>query len=526
MGKVKSKKEKKLQRKLIPVNIVVCIIALVAALSLFLTPILKIDVGKILRDEATIEYVDKMIDDAIDDGLEGSDQEGIDYKPVVAMLVRNILGKAEGSISVSAVSAMKVLTSGEDKSQTVLDELFFGDKALATSLINSVVDGVADMFETEEGREVLEEAIISTLSEQILKDIENKELAETISKNVKELVGVLDELGEPSKVPDGKVDGVVNEFVDKLEDMLGGDTKIGQGQRDEFINTVQELYDTASDNLKEGEKISMESLICVAISKSVDLSELNIEDMLGGFFSESESESSVHIKSVDEELKGDADDEGGVDGSETDGNEEEVGGGSTGDGDENSGSTHKNNIVTNYNDLLSEMGFDKEAKENLKNKMRTTLNTELNNMIKENGIDEYLAYYSYVFYGMLVFIVPWLILFLFSFFHLLAKNKRFMMWYVKLICWIPSVIWLALTALPALANKVEVISDLFNGDEGGIIQAALRGITSYTWINGLCLVLLWFVSIFWAFPIKHKIRKERKYPEVVDADYDDDDDDY
>ena len=47
-------------------------------------------------------FVDERIDEQIKDSLEGSGQEGVDYTPVVAMLVKNILGKAEGEISVSA----------------------------------------------------------------------------------------------------------------------------------------------------------------------------------------------------------------------------------------------------------------------------------------------------------------------------------------------------------------------------------------------------------------------------------------
>lgn len=34
--------------------------------------------------------------------------------------------------------------------------------------------------------------------------------------------------------------------------------------------------------------------------------------------------------------------------------------------------------------------------------------------------------------------------------------------------------------------------------------------SSYTWISGGCYLLLWLLSICWAFPIKHKIRKLRK----------------
>ena len=516
MAKVQSKKEKRLQRKLIPLNIVVCVLALVAALTLFLTPIIKVDFGKILRDDGVMEFVDDMIDDSVGGDLEGSGQEGIDYKPVITALVKNILGKAEGSISISAVGGFRVMTAGENKTQEVLDDLFFGKKALATKLINSVVDGIADMFETKEGKQVLEEAIVSTVASQVLNNIEDGAVREAVEKDVKEILDIFSELGDPAKVPDGKVDQVAGKLVDKIDDLLGDDLNIDDDSKKEFINQIQEIYDNTKKELKEGETISIETIICVTISQNIDLSEINIAELFDGIFGDSK-ESSVHIKSVDLDLgdkdEGDPDaDDGNDDADENEGAE-----GGNGEGENNK---KDNVIVTNYNDLLEQMGFDKEAKENLKEKMRTTLNNELTKLIEDNGIDEFLGYYEYVFYAMLIFIVPWLILFLFSFFHIFAKNKRFTMWYVKLICWIPSVIWLALTLLPTLANKF--FPDMFEGSQGPLIKAIFNGISSFTWINGLCYVLLWLVSIFWAFPIKRKIRKERKNPEIDVDQYDED----
>lgn len=42
-----SDEEKRLQRKLIPLNLIVALLALVAAISLIITPLLKIDIGKL-----------------------------------------------------------------------------------------------------------------------------------------------------------------------------------------------------------------------------------------------------------------------------------------------------------------------------------------------------------------------------------------------------------------------------------------------------------------------------------------------
>lgn len=509
----RSKKEKKLQRRLIPLNIVVCIISLVAALSLFLAPIITVDFGKILRDDATMEFVDDMIGSSVDGDLEGAEESGIDYKPVVTKLVKNILGKAEGKISISAVSAYRVMTAGENKTQVVLDDLFFGDKALATKLINSVVDGVAGLFETDEGKELLEDALVSAMAGMLTENVED-EYAQQITKSVKDIVGIFNELGDEDKVPDGDVTEVANKLVDKVDELLGENVYVSEEDRQEFVKQLQEIYNDTKAELGEGEKVSIESIICVTISKNVNLDELNIEELLSGILGDNggknNSESAVHIKAVEEEV----------------GNPEE------GEGGESGGK-----VVTNYNDFLLAMGFDKDAKERLKETMRTSLNDALNKMLDDNGISDYLGYYGYVLYAMLPFIVLWLLLFLFAFLHIFLGNKKFTAWYVKLLCWIPAVIWLVLKLFPVLANKF--FPDLLTGEQGPLIKAILGGISSGMWISGLCYLLLWIVPIFWI-GTKRKIKKVRReqkeraragYDEYdedddYDSDYDDDDYDY
>lgn len=539
MSRLVSERERKLQLMLIPVNIVVCILAIVATISLLLSPILKIDVGKILRDENTIGYVDEIIDNSIKTDLENTQQKDIDYKPVVAMLVKSILGKAEGEISITAISSFRVLTAGENKTQKVLDELLFGDKALATKLINSVVEGVAEMFSTDEGRTVLEEAILSTLTSQIIDSVDNKELADAINKNIKELTEIFKELGNEEAALDNGA-SVAQKLVDKLEESLGGDTHISEANRQSVIDHITGLYEDTKAELKEGESVSSESIICVTISNKMDISKLNIGDFLGGVFSkdngENGNEESIHTKSVDGEVGGEDSQEGtgdgdqdGTDGEQGDG---ETGGetdGETGDGQDGETGGSKNKIVTTYDDLLLEMGFDREAKENLKESMRETLNTQLNDFVNEKGIGNYLKYYQYVFFFMLFFMILWLLMFLFAFIHLFGANKRFATWYVKFLCWIPAMVWVILALIPAIAPKIGALKEFWNGNSIG--KAVFGGISSFTWISGLCYVILWAVWLFWAFPIRHMIKKERtnprREPDYDDYDdYDDDDDDF
>ena len=104
--------------------------------------------------------------------------------------------------------------------------------------------------------------------------------------------------------------------------------------------------------------------------------------------------------------------------------------------------------------------------------------------------------------ALLFFTAVWLILFLFAFLHLFAKNKRFTMWYVKLFGFLPCLIF---GVAPLVAGAI------VPGMEGGAEIAGILGmISTMTWISGACYILLWVISIFWAFPIKRKIRAYNK----------------
>ena len=93
-----------------------------------------------------------------------------------------------------------------------------------------------------------------------------------------------------------------------------------------------------------------------------------------------------------------------------------------------------------------------------------------------------------------------LLLFIFALAHTFTKNKRFTMWYVKLFGAWPCLIFFI---APLIASAV-----LPGLTDGAVTAAAamLGVISSMTWISGICYLLLWAVSIFWAFPIKRKIR--------------------
>ena len=133
-------------------------------------------------------------------------------------------------------------------------------------------------------------------------------------------------------------------------------------------------------------------------------------------------------------------------------------------------------IYTSFAQLLANMETDAES---------------LESSLPENSL-------LYAGAAVLFFAAVWAVLFLFAFFHLFAKNKRFTMWYVKLFGAFPCLIF----------GVAPLIAGQFIQDASA---AAVFGMmSSLSWVSGACYVLLWLVSVFWAFPIKRKIRKLNK----------------
>ena len=545
MGKLVSEKERKLQRKLIPLNIFVCILALVAAFSLVFAPIFKVDFGKILQSDATKRLVDEQIEKIVGDTTEGLAPGDVDFMPVIAAVVSNVLSKAEGKIEFSTFNASKVaFASGDEKANKFLDEMFFGENALVTKLIDSIADNVVGMFQTPEGKAVIEEVVVATLATSLVANLPPEAAEKLTDENITKLTGTYKKLDEVESREDAA--NAADAFVNELDGILGDDfNKETDGETvKDYILT---MYD---DTAAVSESFSVETMIAVAVSKNVDLGEFNIDSIIGNLGkkdNEEQPSGSVNIKKTVEGEVGETPDgsEGGEitppetpDGSEggevtppetPDGSDGgEVTPPETPDGSEGGEVTPPETpdegeggdvtppetpdegdrvICTSYNDLLKQMGLDDSKMDEVKANLKSSLGSLVNDTA--DTFSEYFGYYGYAFYGMLAFVAPWLILFLFSFFHLFAKNKRFTMWYVKLYSWIPGFIALAFIVAPKLMFKFA--PQMVEGENGELIKTLFSGVSSMMWISGICFVLLWLVSIFWAFPIKHKIRKERKF---------------
>ena len=119
-------------------------------------------------------------------------------------------------------------------------------------------------------------------------------------------------------------------------------------------------------------------------------------------------------------------------------------------------------------------------------------------------IDDVIKTLAKSMFGMVAFACAvWFILFLFSLLHIFAQNKRFMMWYVKMFGFYPCLLFGVVPTVLAGAFTTA-------GGAMAVVGSILGFITSFTWISGVCYLLLWLISIFWAFPIKRKIRADRR----------------
>ena len=504
MAKLLSAKEAKLQKKLIPLNIFVFILSLVSAFSLFFAPRVKVDIGKILSSPGLEQTVEKALDETIGNSIQGSSQEGINYAPVITSVVGNVLGNVNGTLNITAYEASRIAVSKEDnKAEAVMNKIFFGEKGIVTELVDSLIRGLFDIFETPEGKTLVEETVVSAITSSVVSNLPAEAADKLTEEKVNELTQTFRKLDDVKN--EAEAEEVVNEFVNTLGDALPDE--IDESGKEEIKDYIMDMYSDTVNAVdgKEGEEFSLEAMICVAVSNNVNLGGFNINDVLSGLLGGNGEENGEENGGSDGESFEDASTvkalaEGEVP-PENDG---------SGNGEGEVPPEEEKIICTNYTELLAEMGFNKEEADTLSKDIQTAVEDKVKTMLGDSA--QYFSYYGYMFYGMLAFIVPWLLLALFSFIHIFTKNKRFTMWYVKLYSFIPGLISLALFAgrLVLSKNFIPALKALIDEETRPIAEALVNGVSSFTWISGACYIVLWLVSICWAFPIKHKIRKERK----------------
>lgn len=370
------------QRKLIPLNIVVAIIALVAAVSLLFAPIVSVDaVG--LGD-----YITEMMDEQTSGEDSSAEGPTIDTAKIVSTVTSNM-----GNVSLTTMS-LTTLAFSDDLTETLKGYVSeIGSEALKKSekeLITDVaVPMMIEMMEEESGEEAPD-------------NIKNMD-ADAIYDKAKAL----------ETASAGEVDETISALAEELQNQLGEDYISDENLAD-LESSIRTVYDdtvAATDGT-----FTIESCICVFASKSL--------------------QESGEITQT----------------------------------------------FTSYADLIDYF-MDSSS--------------ELDDTIAQ--VEPIL---KIVAIAILFFTAVWLILFLFAFLHLFAKNKRFTMWYVKLFGFLPCLIF---GVAPLVAGAI------VPGMEGGAEIAGILGmISTMTWISGACYILLWIISIFWAFPIKRKIRAYNK----------------
>ncbi len=90
----------------------------------------------------------------------------------------------------------------------------------------------------------------------------------------------------------------------------------------------------------------------------------------------------------------------------------------------------------------------------------------------------------------------WAIMALSALTHIFRKNKKVAMWYTKLVCIWPCILWYILPLV--LVSAVASLSTI-------TISVMSSGL-----VTGICYLLMWAVSIFMCFPTKRKLRRLKK----------------
>ncbi len=606
MRRTRGQEIKRLQKKLIPVNLIVCILCIVAVLSLFFMPVVKINLAALVGDKTlramiadiAVEKVNAYIEQAgdsldgslggnggaenggeqnngdepaartadgagdasdggaVDGGNDGTadgsgendgtadgtdgESEGsvsikdllkeIDVRELVEKLVGEIFDELKADISVSSQNSLKVLAA-KDKADTLLNELFFNEaKGFITSLERTLVSGFGNAFNA--AGKLVQGAVVKAVVVPALKENLPAEYAELVV--AEELQATIDSL-DGAKSAQAASDTIID-YIDGLAEASGEIEKLTEDQKAEVSKQITQLYDKTVAETGEG-NFSVEAMISVMASEMLGgVGDFNLSDIIAGFVGGNGGNDGENGNGGTTPENPD-----GTDGEKPEAGivkmlvltrlalaEGEVDNGGAGGNDgagEADGSDNDGGEVVKYTSYRA-MG-EGLARGFIGENSAQTLKGTIMSSVGEN--EQVFGYYGYVFIAIGFFILLWAILFLFSFFHMFARNKRFMMWYVKLFCAWPCIIfWLVpllvknvlATAFPQIYAQV---IDLVVGFVGnalkitvtaeqatGLFNAVLSSLQTFAWISGICYLVLWIISICWAFPIKHKIRRLNK----------------
>lgn len=527
---------RRLQSKLIPLNIIVSIISVIAAVTLFFMPLLEIKLEKITSNPEVVKFVDDKISEALDNGADSVEgQTGdlladIDIPKIIVPVVESVFMQVKGNVAVSAFSLLGLAMS-EAPGEAVAEMLLSEKDGLLTQLTDSLVKAVMDLPQNKQVQDAIEEVILVSMSTQVKANVpeefksfvEPDELAKTL-KSMDEAKSEEEALQK------------IDEYLAAVEAKNTDGGEMDAAKKQEIRDMVSKVYQDTVEHTKDenGEdNFSVEAMVCVAASgvlNSEEFDEVRNEDgsvdlmafinkMMGGTQEgeggEGAEPSAKALKSAvvyDGEVTAPAPADGnedgatgGGEGNESGGTEENPGDGSTG-GD---GTPAEIKVVyTTYEDL-----FGKAVKLD-ENEVRTEVEKLIDGYVGVyieqavttiNDMNATFPVFWVVFGAFALFAGVWAIMFLFAFLRLFSKNKRFTMWYVKLFGAIPVILfWLA----PIVAGwAIPAYFPALLGEFAWALPVILGALGTTTWVSGICYVVLWALSVFWAFPVKCKIRR-------------------
>lgn len=395
------------QKHLIPVNIVVILLSLVAAFSLVFFPLFGVDLGAVGEGLSALG--------AFGGGSEGSEETGI---------------SPTGDISVLADE------TGEDSMEDDLLTLAL-DNMSGVEISLSVYQ-IARFSFAKEPAEVLLDGAVETIgkaTERVAVNMLLGTFVEAAGDLDLDADGVdadklFDKLNALERANASNKEKLIAEFADELQAQLGEEI-VDDEIKAEVCDELLSLYDETVSKTENG-KFSIEALVCISLSESAE------------------------------------------------------------DG----------TAVTTYQDLFGSL-FGENFLEDAE-------------PLKEAAA--MLARLTSIFvFVMLAFAALWLVLAVFAFVHLFLSEKQFLMWYVKLFGFLPCLVF---GVIPFAARTLAP----FLGEIGSLLSV-LGAITTMTWVSGGCYGLLWLVSIFWAHPVKKRIRQAEDDEFLLGDDWDDLDDD-
>lgn len=425
----------RLQRKLIPVNIVVMILSLVAAISILVAPLLVINVGDIAAEIANMQ-------ESGDSESQDDSTSGLNFINTIAYCLKDT------KLSISTITLANLAFSDSEKTAQM------------------VTDVVADELKKSQDQ------IVATVAVEMLPTlIESGELDVDIDVENINVDSVLEKFnGILNSADEAQSEQAISDLVDEIQRQAvstTGEKIIPDEYKDEIKDVIKDYYQQAKEVV--GDELTMESFICVTIS--------NIMNASGGGSGDDGTEGNLVVAQPAQKHLYIAETDTVPNGSE--------------DNTSPENSENQPKIYTNYSDLIGGL-LESSGGEGQGGNPMDSLSETLNQS------KPYMQYAAYAMFG---FAGIWMILFVFALVHLFLKNKRFTMWYVKLFGFFPCLIF---GCLPLIGGAV--LSKIA-ADAAINLGAIIGAIYSLTWISGACYIALWLVSIFWAFPIKHKIRK-------------------